>query len=221
MLYERKTAWGPLLRLYHWSFALSILALAVTGFYIHAPWTSTANEGSGSFPMADWRYYHFVAGYVFTAAVLVRLYLLVFGNREERFLGFAPVTGRNIKNVFTTLAYYLYLTDRGGHRLGHNALAGTFYLFTLLFAVFQMISGFSLLYPESGFWQTVAGKIFGVQQEIRFYHFVFMWYFLTFALVHVYIVAWNDVWSPEGLISSIFTGDKFLPKGQEGAGKRT
>lgn len=212
MLYERKTAWGLLLRLYHWSFVLSILMLAVTGLYIHDPWTSSMLEGRGFFPMADCRYYHFVAGFVFTAAVLVRLYLLVFGNPEERFLGFAPVTGRNIRNVFSTLAYYLYLTDKGGHRLGHNALAGTFYLVTLLLALLQLISGFALLYPESGFWQAMAGKIFGVQQEIRFYHHIFMWYFLIFAFIHVYIVVWNDVRSPEGLISSIFTGDKFLPK---------
>jgi Ni/Fe-hydrogenase 1 B-type cytochrome subunit len=37
MSYKQHYVWSVLLRLFHWSFALSIVALAVTGFYIHYP----------------------------------------------------------------------------------------------------------------------------------------------------------------------------------------
>jgi Ni/Fe-hydrogenase 1 B-type cytochrome subunit len=214
MQYERHPAWSVLLRLFHWCFALSIVVLVTTGFYIHYPWTNTmVIDGSTGFPVATMRYIHFLAGFVFTAALLVRLYLLIFGNRQERFWDFLPITPRNIKNLFATLKYYLYLTDEHDHRLGHNALAGMAYFVTFLVALLQIISGLYLLYPESAFWQKWGFAVFGPQQQGRWIHYLIMWYFIFFAAVHLYIVIWNDIRSKEGLISSIFNGTKYTPKG--------
>jgi len=84
MNYEVKNVWSVLLRLYHWALVLSIVALVVTGFYINNPWTNTTLEGSVSFPMCTMRYIHFVAGYLFGAAVLIRLFCLSSGiSRSE------------------------------------------------------------------------------------------------------------------------------------------
>ncbi|HEB51355.1 MAG TPA: Ni/Fe-hydrogenase, b-type cytochrome subunit [Desulfobulbus sp.] len=209
MLYERHHAWSILLRIYHWAFALSIVILTVTGFYIHFPWTNTMLEGGTTFPVATMRYIHFLAGFVFTAAVLIRLYLLLFGNRQERLWDFLPVTPRNLKNLGHTCIHYAYLGRRHEPRLGHNTLAGTAYIVTLVVAVFQGLSGFYLLYPESATWQSLQ-VIFGSQMEARFLHYLGMWYFMFYVLVHVYMVVWNDVVTREGLISSIFNGYKYL-----------
>jgi len=212
MNYEVKNVWSVLLRLYHWALVLSIVALVVTGFYINNPWTNTTLEGSVSFPMAVMRYIHFVAGYLFTAAVLVRLFLFVFGNKQERIMDILPVTPRNLKSLATTIGYYSYLSEKHDNRLGHNTLAGIFYLITIIAALFQLVSGFYMLYPEAGFWQGMGGTLFGSQQEGRFLHHLLMWYFILFAFAHVYMVVWNDLKSPEGLVSSIFTGKKFKRK---------
>ncbi len=209
MRYKIGYAWSVLFRLFHWAFALSIVTLVVTGFYIYTPWTNTVLEGSRSFPMATMRYLHFLAGFVFTAAVAVRFYLWIFGNRQEKLWDSAPITPRNIKNLFSTLIYYTYLTDKHDERLGHNALAGTAYIITILLAICQLITGFYLLYPESMFWQKWGVFLFGTQQKARFIHHLTMWYFIIFAFFHLYIVIWNDIKAPEGLISSIFTGRKF------------
>lgn len=212
MNYEIKKVWSILLRLYHWSLVLSIVTLVATGFYINNPWTNTTLEGVDAFPMAIMRYIHFLAGFVFTAAVLIRLFLYLFGNRQERIWDVLPITSRNIKSLTTTLGYYSYLSDKHDGRLGHNVLAGLTYLLTIVLAIFQFISGFYLLYPESAFWQGWGGVIFGSQQQGRFIHHLLMWYFILFAFAHVYMVIWNDLKSPEGLISSIFTGNKFKQK---------
>lgn len=212
MNYEKKYVWSILFRLCHWAFALAIVVLAVTGFYIHDPWTNTWLEGGRNFPMADLRYYHFLAGFVFTAAVLVRFFLYLFGNRQERILNALPVSTGNVRNFFSTLAYYGYVTDSHEERLGHNTLAGLTYLFTYVAAAAQLLSGFYLLYPESATWQSWGLPLFGAQQQARFIHHLLMWYFLFFALVHLYLLVWNDVRSPEGMISSIFNGYKFKPK---------
>ncbi len=213
MHYERHQAWSALLRIFHWVFAGSIVVLSVTGLYIHFPWTNTfIIQGGGDFPVATVRYLHFIAGFVFTAALLVRLYLLLFGNRQERFWDFLPITPGNIKNLFSTLQYYLYVTDNHDHRLGHNALAGIVYCVTFVVAVLQIVTGFFLLYPESVFWQKWSLFLVGSQQEGRGLHYFIMWYFIAFAVTHVYIVVWNDIRSKEGLISSIFTGSKYTPE---------
>jgi Ni/Fe-hydrogenase 1 B-type cytochrome subunit len=212
MLYEKKKCWSILLRLYHWAFALSIIFLVVTGFFINTPWTNTMIEGSASWPMAWMRYIHFVAGYVFTAAVLTRIFLFIFGNAQERITDVLPVTGRNINNFFKTLLQYSYISDEHDDRLGHNVLAGLTYVVTILAAVFQLVSGFYMLFPEIMVWEGWGVAIFASQQNARFIHHLLMWWFMIFALIHVYLVIWNDVKGPEGLVSSIFTGDKFKHK---------
>jgi len=213
MAYEKKHCWSVLLRLYHWAFALSIITLCVTGFYINDPWTNTLREGSASFPMAYMRFIHFVAGYVFTAAVLARIFLYIFGNKQERILEHLPVTPRNIKNLFSTLLLYSYIKDNHDpDRLGHNILAGMTYVITIIAALFQLVSGFYMLYPEIAIWEGYGLSIFGSQQWARYIHHLLMWWFMIFAFIHIYLVVWNDVQEPEGLISSIFTGKKFTHK---------
>ncbi|TCK06592.1 Ni/Fe-hydrogenase, b-type cytochrome subunit [Phorcysia thermohydrogeniphila] len=210
-VYEKKYVWSILLRLFHWSFALSIFTLIVTGLYINWPWTNTWMEGSHQFTMATMRWIHFIAGMIFTCAVILRLYLWFFGNKYERLTDFLPINGRNVKNLFSTLLYYAYLTNEHEERAGHNALAGTAYFFTIILAVIQAITGLYLLYPESNFFGSL-GSIFGTQQEARFIHHLINWYFAWFILVHLYIVVWNSIRNPEGLVSSIFDGHKFLHK---------
>lgn len=209
MSYKQHYVWSVLLRLFHWSFALSIVALTVTGFYIHYPWTNTLVEGGDAFTVGTMRYIHFVAGFVFTGSILARLYLLIFGNRNERVWDFLPVTPKKIRSLFCTMGFYLYCTMDDKERLGHNMLAGTFYVITFIMALLQVVGGFYLLYPESAAWQGWGLMLLGAQQQARFIHYLLMWYFILFAFIHVYIVIWNDIKSKEGLISSIFNGTKY------------
>jgi Ni/Fe-hydrogenase 1 B-type cytochrome subunit len=211
-VYEKQRAWGVLLRLFHWAFALSIVTLVISGSYVHEPWVDSYIEGRASFPMAFARYVHFVAGFVLISALITRFYLWFFGNRQERILDSLPVTPRNIKNLFKTIIYYLYLTDRNDERLGHNALSMLFYVILFFLGVAQALSGLYLLFPENTTFSSMGLQFFGPQQKARLIHYLTMWAFMLFALVHIYIVIWNDIWAPEGLISSIFNGDKFKPK---------
>ncbi len=212
MQLERHRAWSVLLRLYHWSFALSCMVLLVTGLYIHDPWTNTMQEGSVGFPMAVMRYIHFIAGFVFTSALLARIFLLIFGNKNERVTDFIPVTPKKIKNFFNTIFYYTYLTDDHYHNPGHNPLAGFTYFLTFFIALAQILSGMYMLYPESAFWQGWGDKLLSSQQEGRFIHYLIMWFFVVFVPVHIYMCIWNDIRKRRGLISSMVNGVKFSIK---------
>lgn len=210
--YEKKHCWSILFRLFHWMYALSIVMLVTTGFYINGPWTNTMIEGSASFPMATMRFIHFISGYVFSAAIIIRTFLYIFGNKQERVWDILPITPRNIKNLFGTILRYAYITEEHDVRLGHNVLAGLTYLFTWVIAILMIISGFYMLFPEAPTWEGLGLAIFGSQQWGRYLHHLLMWWFMMFAIIHVYLCIWNDVKEPEGIISSIFTGTKFLHK---------
>jgi len=213
--YEKHRCWSILLRLFHWMFALSIIVLVATGFYINNPnpWVGSMTEGSRAWPITSYvRYIHFIAAYTFSSAIVIRLFLYIFGNRQERILDILPVTGRNVKNLFSTLLHYSYLSDKHDERLGHNLLAGATYLITFFAALFMILSGFYMLFPEVAFWQKWGVTLLGNQQQARFYHHLVMWWFIIFPVVHIYFLTWNDIRHPEGLISSMFTGVKFKQK---------
>ena len=207
--YERHYCWSVLLRLFHWMFALSIVFLVVTGLYINNPWSNTLIEGSASFPMATMRYIHYIAAYTLASAVLIRLFLYIFGNAQEQVWDILPINRRNANNLKMTLFQYSYISDKHDERLGHNILAGLTYLLTFFAALVMICSGFFMLFPEAAFWAKWGGMLFGSQQSARFLHHLLMWWFMIFAVVHIYLVIWNDCQEPEGLISSIFTGAKF------------
>ena len=208
--YEKHHCWSILLRLFHWMFALSIVFLVTTGFYINDPWTNTLIEGSASFPMANMRYIHYLAAYVFASAVAIRLFLYIFGNAQERIMDILPI-GRNLKNLFMTLMQYSYISDKHDERLGHNILAGLAYLFTFIAAMVMMFSGFYMLFPKAPFWEVGAG---GFRQPAicpvspPSPHVV-----VHDLRRHPYLSLYMErLKQPEGLISSIFTGAKFKHK---------
>ena len=210
--FEKQHCWSVLLRLFHWMFALSIVVLVTTGFYINNPWTNTMIEGSASFPMAIMRYIHFIAAYTFSAAILIRLFLYFFGNAQERVWDILPFSKRNLNNLKMTVLQYSYISDKHDARLGHNVLAGLTYLLTFFVALIMICSGFFMLFPEVPFWEGWGLTFFGSQQSARFLHHILMWWFMIFAVIHIYLCIWNDARSPEGSISSIFTGVKFTHK---------
>ncbi len=216
MNYKRLKIWSLGLRIFHWSFALSIVVLCLTGYYIHNPFALGVWTGvKTTFLMAKVRYVHFVAAYVFMAAVFFRLYLFFFGNRFERLADFLPLTPRNMERLRLTIRHYFYLTDGPIGHGGHNPLAGTVYTGIILLSLVMIMSGLFLLFPESHFWVSWGVALFGSQQMARLVHYFLFWLFLIFILVHVYLVIWNEIFGSEALISSIFSGYKFLPKDKE------
>ncbi len=210
--YRRVKIWSVLLRLFHWAFALSIATLLVTGYYIHNPFAFGPWPGvPTNFIMAKMRLFHFIAGYIFIAALLVRFYLLFFGNQFERFWDFLPIRPRNIKRLWHTIKAYLYLEPHESTG-GHNPLAGTVYLGILILGIFLVLSGLFLLYPESPTWAHWGFVLFGSQAVARMFHYFLFWIFLLFVIVHLYLVIWNDIFGTEAIVSSMFSGRKFLKK---------
>lgn len=210
--------WSWSLRAVHWISVVAVLFLIVTGLYIGTPWFSTGGEASSHFLMGRMRFLHFVGAGWLVAAALVRTYLLLFGNKYERWRAVLPFSKQDWKNFFATVkAYALVESEKAPHFLGHNPMAQAAYTTIYLAGAFMVMTGFAM-YGQSnpdGFFYLAFGwviPLFGGAQSVRFWHHVVAWGFVIYIPVHVYFSLRADVTERQGLISSMITGGKFVRK---------
>ena len=112
------------------------------------------------------------------------------------------------------IMYYLFLRRDPPTTLGHNALAGFTYGFIVLLYFIQVITGFALYAQANpgGFWWGLTSWIFPLisNQYLRLIHHLVMYLLIAFAAHHVYSAWLVDSEEANGLMSSIFSGWKFI-----------
>lgn len=209
--------WGAPLRVMHWIAAAAIVALAVTGLYIGDPYAATGGEASEHFMMGWMRFVHFAAAAVIVMTGIVRVYWLFVGNKFERWSALFPITPRNLRHVWEMVASYLRMTpEQQPHFVGHNPLAQWAYTMVYLSMAIMVLTGFAmygqanpggLLFTMFNWVNAVVGGL----QNARLLHHVFMWFFFIFVPIHIYLAVRADYIERGGIVSSIFTGGRFIP----------
>jgi Ni/Fe-hydrogenase 1 B-type cytochrome subunit len=114
--------------------------------------------------------------------------------------------------------------DRPVHAVGHNALAYFTYFAMFLVFLFQVVSGFAMYASMSKAWfpQLFAWAVplFGGDFSLRQWHYLAMWFFIVFTIVHVYLVFYHDYVEGHGVMSSMVGGWKFVhPEMLKGNGR--
>ncbi len=201
-------------RLWHWIHALSIGVLCVTGYFIANPLPSLGGEASDHFLMGNMRMIHFIAGYVFTIAFVVRIYWAFVGNKYSRELFILPIWKAEWwKGLVHELKYYAFLTRKSHKIMGHNPLAQfAMWFFNVLLTLFLIFTGFAL-YGEGlglGSW---ADAWFGWvipaldgSQNTKMLHLLAMWVMLVFVVIHIYMAIRADIMDRESSVSTIMGG---------------
>jgi Ni/Fe-hydrogenase 1 B-type cytochrome subunit len=212
----RVYVWELPVRVSHWFIFLPIVVLSFTGYYIHNPFLVAKSDTT--FLMATMRFIHVVAGFVFMSAFLLRLYWFFMGNNWSNWRVFVPIHRRQWRGMGGMVAYYSFLRKDLAHHVGHNALAAATYLLMFTLMLIEIVTGLTLYTQVRGKWALgwLFGWIPGVIdiQHIRLIHFCIMFAFFAFVIHHVYsavLVSWEE---RNGLIESIFTGYKFVPKAE-------
>ena len=212
----RVYVWELPVRISHWFLFLPIVVLSFTGYYMHNPFIVA--KSSTTYLMATMRFIHEIAAFVFISAFLLRLYWFFMGNNWSNWRAFVPIHRRQWRGMGGMVAYYSFLRKDLAHHVGHNALAAMTYLLMFTFMLIEIITGLTLYTQVRGKW--VLGWLFGWIprvidiQHIRLLHFCIMFAFFAFVIHHVYsavLVSWEE---RNGLIESIFTGYKFVPKAE-------
>jgi Ni/Fe-hydrogenase b-type cytochrome subunit len=209
--------WEWPLRAMHWTAAVAVVALVVTGLYIGKPYFMTGGEASAHYLMGWMRFLHFTAAAVLVMTAIVRFYWLFMGNRYERFIALFPIRPRDWINLGRMIKYYLMIQpERAPRYLGHNPLQQLSYTAIYGLAALMVLTGFTL-YGQSnpgGLIHTLTSwvaPLFGGLQMVRFVHHSGTWLFLTFIPIHVYLAIRADHLERTGVISSIVSGGRFVP----------
>jgi Ni/Fe-hydrogenase 1 B-type cytochrome subunit len=209
--------WEWPIRAMHWTAAICILTLAVTGLYIGKPYFMTGGEASAHFLMGTVRFVHFAAAAVLVMTAIVRAYWLFMGNRYERLAALFPVRSRDWANLVRMVKFYLMIKpEEAPQYLGHNPLQQLSYTAMYAVATISVVTGFAL-YGQSNptGWIYAAtnwiGPLFGGMPVVRFIHHVSTWAFLIFIPIHIYLSFRADTLERTGVISSIVSGGRFVP----------
>ena len=220
---RRVYVWELPVRVYHWVNALAVAALAVTGYMIGRPLSMAGitSEASFSYFFGWVRFVHFVAAYIFFFNFVFRIYWGFVGNKYARWDNFLPLTPSLFRKqtreaVEVLKVDVLQATVKPMESIGHNAIAGWTYFLTFLAFLFQTVTGFGLYSAMSHAKLARAFAwivpLMGGDFAVRQWHHMFMWFFVVFAMVHVYLVFYHDYVEGRGVISSMAGGWKFIEK---------
>ncbi len=209
--------WEWPIRVMHWTAAVCLVVLAVTGLYIGKPYFMTAGEASSHFLMGWVRFVHFAAAGLLVMTAIVRTYWLLVGNRYERLAALFPVRRSDWVNLVKMVKFYLMIEpERAPRYLGHNPLQQFSYTLIYGLAALMVVTGFAL-YGQSNPGGLIygatnwIGALFGGMPVVRFVHHVGTWAFLIFIPIHVYLAVRSDHLERTGTISSIISGGRFVP----------
>lgn len=206
---ERVYVWEAPVRLTHWVTALAILILSATGFYIGNPIL-----GGSVYLMAWVRGVHRITAYILVASLAFRVYWAFAGNAWASWRALFPyLTREGRREMVETFLYYTFLRRRPPGTVGHNPLAGIAYSAVVALMGLGILTGFALQSFGAGGWRALAfGWVFSLAgaQTIRLVHHMIMWMLLGFAVHHVYSSLLMDAEERNGLMTSIFSGYKFV-----------
>ena len=205
--------WELPVRLTHWAIVISIVVLAITGFYIHAPFLVPSEPIEASTQMATVRFWHEISALVFTLSVAFRFYWGFVGNSFASWRQIIPHRRDQFRWLREMGKYYSFRRRHPAPYAGHNHLAGLAYTVVSVGMFAQILTGMLLfgwimqegiIHDLFGWGNSLPGGI----QTVRVVHYVIMFLFLAFAIHHVYSAILVDIEERTGVMSSIFSGYK-------------
>jgi Ni/Fe-hydrogenase 1 B-type cytochrome subunit len=218
--YKRVYVWSAVVRFFHWTTAFSTIILIITGFIIANPPAIDNNaEASQAFWFGYIRAIHFITAYILVAVVIFRIYWAFVGNRFANWRNFIPFTKKGMHNIWHVIKVDILLMPDKDHKLsdisiGHNYLAAFSYLIMTLLFILQFSTGFALMSRTSDWWFTKMFSwvlpLFGGDILTRYIHHISTWAFMTFIVIHVYLVLYHDYVEARGEASSMISGYKFV-----------
>jgi thiosulfate reductase cytochrome b subunit len=206
-----------LVRLAHWLNAIFLVGMIASGLQIYAAFPHFGPRGAPypvpnpwageSFPewaalggwLAGGLNWHFALAWPFVITGLVYLGFLAFTG-EWRSLLFRP---RDIRPAIDMQLYYLRLKREHPPQGKHNALQKAAYTGIVILGAISVLSGFAIYKPVQLAWLTA---LFGGYELARYWHFVTVWVFVGFTLLHVVLVLVVDPASLRAMITGWYRG---------------
>jgi len=143
--------------------------------------------------------WHFALAWPFVVCGLVYVGFLV-ASGEWRSLVFRP---RDVPGAWRMQLYYLRLRKEHPPQGKHNALQKAAYTGALGLGVVSVLTGFAIYKPVQLAWLT---WLFGGFELARWWHFLSVWAFVAFVVVHVVAVLFVDPASLRAIVTGWYRG---------------
>ncbi len=206
-----------LVRLAHWLNAIVLLGMIASGLQIYVAFSHFGIRGEplplpnpldgtviprwgrlGGW-LAGGLNWHFALAWPFVITGLVYLAFLVLTG-EWRALLFRP---RDVGPALQMQLYYLRLRKDHPPQGKHNPLQKSAYSFIVILGALSALTGFAIYKPVQLSWLT---SLFGGYELARYWHFLAVWVFIGFTLLHVALVFLVDPSSLRAMITGWYRG---------------
>ncbi len=213
--FVRRHHW--IVRLTHWVSAVVLVGMMASGLQIYNAYERFGIRGTrlplpnplDMHPVPRWArlggwlggglsWHFFLMWPLVLNGLLYVGYLLLSG--EWKPLLFRP---RDIGPAIAMQQYYLHLRKQHPPQGKHNALQKGAYSFIVVLGMLSVLTGLSLWKPVQLSWLTA---LFGGYELARYWHFVAVWLFAAFIVVHVILVFVVDPASLRAMITGWYRG---------------
>lgn len=206
-----------IVRLTHWVNAIALTGLIASGLQIYQAFPHFGEKGNvyavpnpfdaAHFPawarlggwLAGGLQWHFALAWPFVISGVLYLGYMIWSG-EWRTLLFRP---RDIRPAIQMQLYYLRLRREHPAQGKHNALQKGAYTFIIALGAIGALSGFAIYKPVQLWWLTA---LFGGYELARYWHFVAVWLFVGFIVLHVALVLLVDPASLRAMITGWYRG---------------
>lgn len=205
-----------IVRATHWAAFVLVFGMIASGLQIYGAYPRFGERGGPYLanPFQDLRFpewsrlggwlagginWHFALMWPLVLVGLVYLaYLALSG--EWRKLVFRP---RDVRPALGMARYYLRVDREHPPQGKHNALQKAAYTGVILLGILAVLSGVAIYKPVQLGWLVTA---FGGFQAARWWHFLTVWLFVGFSIVHVALVFLADPSSLRAMLSGEYRG---------------
>lgn len=210
-----------LVRIAHWLNAIVLIGMIASGLQIYMAFPHIGMKGKvypvpnpfdsnslhQGFPewsrlggwLAGGLNWHFALAWPFVITGLVYLGFLIWSG-EWRPLLLRP---RDIRPALEMQLYYLRLRRDHPPQGKHNPLQKAAYSFIIILGAISVVTGFAIYKPVQLGWLTA---LLGGYELTRYWHFIAVWLFIGFTLVHVTLVLLADPASLRAIITGWYRG---------------
>lgn len=204
-------------RLWHWTNALCIMVLIVTGYFIGSPPPSMQiGEATHQFVFGYIRFAHFAAAMILTVGFFGRIYWAFVGNHHARQLFYVPIHRKRYwQELWFELKWYAFIEKEPKKYVGHNPLAQlAMFFFMTIGITFMIVTGWALYAEGAGrgsFPDSVAGWVLGLVGNSMFLHTLHhlgMWFIVIFMIIHIYAAIREDIMSRQSMVSTMISGHR-------------
>jgi len=209
--------YAGVVRLAHWLNAVLLVGMIASGLQIYNAYAhfglrdrplGLPNPWDGR-PIPQWATlggwlagglnWHFALAWPFVVTGMVYLGFLAFSG-EWRSLLFRP---RDVGSAIQMQLYYLRLRKDHPPQGKHNSLQKAAYTLIVVLGALATLTGFAIYKPVQLAWLTT---LFGGYELTRYWHFLSVWLFVGFTLLHVALVFLVDPASLRGMITGWYRG---------------